>query len=56
MKSEEEEEDEGKYIAAHSLVKKRVSKAATKLSESNDMMIPKKDTKSAVKKEGGDTG
>jgi hypothetical protein len=26
------------------------------VSESNDMMIPKKDTKSAVKKEGGDPG
>ena len=56
MKSEEDNEDEGEYIAAHSYVKKRVSKAATKLSESNDMMIPKKDTKSAVKKEGGDPG
>jgi hypothetical protein len=32
-------------------VKKRVAKGATKISESNEMMIPKKDTKS-VKKEG----
>jgi hypothetical protein len=54
VKSEDDDDNDIEEVAKDSLLKKRVAKAVTKISESNEMMISKKDM-NLIKKE-GDTG
>ncbi len=51
MKSEDDDDNSSEEVAKASFLKKRVAKAVTKISESSEMMIPKKDM-NLIKKEG----